>query len=82
MKMLELSETVGEKAGVPAKTSQRVLRGFFEHLLDEIEEKGEVQVAGLGRFVRREAAQGKVRILFVPRRRPVREAAPDGESAE
>ncbi|MEM9048130.1 MAG: HU family DNA-binding protein [Pseudomonadota bacterium] len=82
MKLVDLSETVGEKAGVPAKTSQRVLRGFFDHLLGELEETGEVQIAGLGRFVRRNPAEGKERILFLPRRRKVREAEPDGESPE
>ncbi|MEM9198081.1 MAG: HU family DNA-binding protein [Pseudomonadota bacterium] len=80
MKLLELSETVGERAGVPAKTTQRVLRGFYEHLLDEINEKGEVQVAGLGRFVRREPAEGKTRILFIPRKRPAA-TAPDADAA-
>jgi nucleoid DNA-binding protein len=76
MKMPELSEAIGEMSGVPAKTTQRVLRSLFTHLLAEIETKDEVLLPSLGRLVKRQSPDGKSRILFIPRK-PATESAPE-----
>lgn len=76
MKLPELSEAIGEKSGVPAKTAQRVLRSLFAHLLEEIETKDEVVVPTLGRLVKRTTPDGRTRILFMPRK-PAAETAPE-----
>jgi nucleoid DNA-binding protein len=68
MKLNELAERIGERSGVQAKVASRVMRETFALILAEIAEKGESAVPTLGRFVRREAAEGRTRIIFVPRK--------------
>lgn len=77
MKLVELAATVGEKSGVQAKMAQRVMKSLFAELLSELEAKGEVTVPTFGRFVKRSGAEGRERVIFVPRK----PAAP-GDAAE
>ncbi|HEU0220848.1 MAG TPA: HU family DNA-binding protein [Paracoccaceae bacterium] len=74
MKLSELAETVGEKAGVQSKMAQRVMRSLFDQVLAELESKGEVVLPSFGRFVKRQPAEGKTRIIFIPRKQAPAEA--------